>query len=391
MISTTKSKIPSYLHESKYYLNLTEEEEGTEEEITVPIFNKNLDIKNMKDFNTIYETVGFWDFPFPYEAKIFFQNNSYEIFYKYYLDYKDARIKDMFLQMVTLEILNDDQFITTFRIYKIYKINPLEYSDYYTFYGLDNKRKFLLKFPYDKNYISQETINNIEISKLKNKVDKEFKSNINDNNLKDYNLNKKELKRYYLNKEKHKEALEEYKKIKKEIENSLKIEDIINIRNLSNELFYSENWEIVLTIYLEKISDKIINLTEDIYFNLNGRSVFYYSASYNDFKTEKITKMYETRKKLIKMCYNSFKDKVSKDQGIDSLEFMSYDNKKRISKSVEHEETDGTYGIVGINFDVVITDFNIKTLYKKFENMEHNFLEKLNSFKDEDEDEDEDD
>ena len=239
----------------------------------------------------MFKTVGFWDFPFPSTSKTFFQNNSFEVFDYYYPDYKGYIVKDMFLQMIDLEILNDEQFITIFKILKIYDIDPLDYPDTYTLYGLDNKRKFLRKYPFDPA--------RYELSK----EEKEYKNILSDyyrnltlkiedlsyNPIKPWNKKNpnydKSIKKYESKQIKIKKAIEDFKKnFVYPPEENFSVENKINIINLSRELYYSEDWSINFLIYpLLKKNNNIKTMGIEISYLLNNVCI---ANTYSEFVDE---------------------------------------------------------------------------------------------------------
>ena len=144
-ITLKKSDLPSYLKTSKFYISLNDSDN---ESFTIEStkYKHNEIINNIEDFENMFEIINFFDAEYPTTYINYYTNNSKEVLNFYYDLFDEYRVKDMFLQLIDLDIENETQFITTFKLIIIYDINPIKISDSYIEYGLDNRRNFLKKY-----------------------------------------------------------------------------------------------------------------------------------------------------------------------------------------------------------------------------------------------------
>lgn len=158
MIAIKKSDIPKYLHQSQFYLNLSEDDD----EINIPKFKESTEIKNMHDFNKLFKTISFFNLEISKSMYKYFKNNSLEVV-KYYLintkKYEKNRysleLNDLFKNIIEKKIENFDQFISYSIIIKNYNIQS---QKNYSEYGLKYKYKFLGEY----FEIYQDKLNKVE-------------------------------------------------------------------------------------------------------------------------------------------------------------------------------------------------------------------------------------
>ena len=327
-IKVKKSKIPYFLRKSQLYLNLGDDDEDEDEDEKIIIekskYKKTINISSLEDFIRMFETINYFDTIYPNTFFNYFIDNSKKIFKHYFADRNDDRVKDMFLQLIDLDIENENQFITTFKLIIIYDINPIKISDSYIEYGLDNRRNFLKKYPYDpENY-------NIKYSKLK-------------------------------------------------------LKEKINIKYLSRELYLTNDLSIEINSEIELFKNKkdsVESINEYIIIgnDNNGQinnSLFIKEISFNNSSVINFKNMYKFRVDFLANNDVTETDDILQSKVKDYFLFIK--NKER--KSIKLYE----YGVSGNKsfesfypeFMLLITQFNNKTFHKIFSDSYDKFLKKI--------------
>jgi len=180
--------IPDFLKDSEFYKNLDLDSDAF---ITIPKLKMDNQIKNIEDFNNLFETLSFFGVKkYPEFFIKYYQNNSFEVF--------DSLNENLLKELCDLKINNYKQFFVTYKIIKLYKLNAEKYDNYidYALNFNDNnlvdedysviKSKIHLIF-FDKDYVN--FIKKIQSTKILELVSYEIKDCII--NLKIKNLTKK--------------------------------------------------------------------------------------------------------------------------------------------------------------------------------------------------------
>ena len=336
-ITIKKSSIPKYLHSSQYYLSLNQDEDSL---ITIDSnkMKDNDSVRSLQDFILMYETISFFDLPYPFSAKNYFQNNSKEIFDNYFPNYENPRVRDMFLQFINLRIKSEENFIYTFKLLKLYNVSSLDYSSSYREYGLDNKRKFLRKYPYlnkpvevEKECICERSCGccgNIKPSKkvvLPEKV---------------YTASEK-----------------------------------IDIQLLCRELYYSEDWYLKLNINATRFGKEgknfIMMLDYDVKIGIGEVETFTFRIRSNEYSSLKCLKL-NWNYFLDQLSYTKkqLKAKYLKTIDINLLNDLLPLMISSVSTNVEQKiqmmipEIDSEFGEMrGVYNTIILTDFNRKGIY----------------------------
>ena len=340
-ITLKKSDLPSYLKTSKFYLSLNDSDN---ESFTIEStkYKHNEIINNIEDFENMFEIINFFDAEYPTTYINYYTNNSKEVLNFYYDLFDEYRVKDMFLKFIdiSIEIEDFDHFILIFTLFYIVNINPINIPDYFIEYGLDNKRKFLKKYSFNNE------------------------KNIYEVPIKGYNTLSYDKKREFF-----------IKKLIDELSDTQEI-DInsnftyleVNGSNIVNE--FTENICINLCIYGSSDNYVIEPLYED-------NSIFkqeyleLYEGLYK-FRMEFLEKIIDFNEKNDETKIYKYKNEKVED----CISF-SYYKRKKISMSTMYNDHD-EYGELGTRFNISITYFNNKHLYKCFKNIYEVFMINLN-------------
>lgn len=170
MISITKSQIPDYLRNSEYYLNLEDDDE--EFQISKKRFKDSDIVNNFHDFKFLFKTIQFFGSELPESMFSYYLENSLEVVSKFLIDKTEKKyqenvnsleLKELFKNLIEIEIKGFDQFIANSIILRSYELNvPKKYVEY----GLKNRIKFLYEYEkYDnKWYDSSDDFNELTLN-----------------------------------------------------------------------------------------------------------------------------------------------------------------------------------------------------------------------------------
>lgn len=134
MLSISKNNIPEYLHSSNFYNNLDDENDYID--IPKTCFKEDETINNFKDFKRLFHVYKYFGCDFSQSFERYYILHSDEVFKYFSKMSKEIEVRDMLVKFSEYKIENIRQFITTYKIMKIYDL--IESEDFYGYY-LENK------------------------------------------------------------------------------------------------------------------------------------------------------------------------------------------------------------------------------------------------------------
>ena len=122
--------IPIFLHESDFYNNLNCE--NSDETISIVKLKLNDKVENIEDFKDLIKTLNFFIVNnYPKSLIAFFEENCMEI-----------DLEDIPRDFINLEIKNYKQFFTVYKLINFYELNDIEQKNYIN-YGIENANDIL--------------------------------------------------------------------------------------------------------------------------------------------------------------------------------------------------------------------------------------------------------
>lgn len=140
MISISRSNIPKYLHHSSFYYNLDDQEGNID--IPENCYKEDETINNFEDFKRLFHVYNYFLCEFSESFVRYYIMLSRQVFNYFSIFSEEVEVRDMLVKFSEYKIENTWQFITTYKIMKLYDL--VESQDFYRYYS-ENKHHIMSK------------------------------------------------------------------------------------------------------------------------------------------------------------------------------------------------------------------------------------------------------